>query len=365
MCYNEVPKINDEKPVKLFYQNKKPCLYKDENLNTETYIQTTKLKCDPENVCNEFFCKKDNDKTNKCPITFLSSVKDYNSTNTSQPFLFSNGYIKYADYDSNYHGYVNAPVTDIILARNGMCNMKDNIFDSNYPLLKKKSCIQSSRYRTFDSTSLPFLLKLNNISKSQSASLPFFDNYTENEEWLLQAKTAFSYNSLYCILNKYKLFSENVFTINSHGKLEVLDKYEVRPAFNEKIFVFHNLINNLNFQNNSQNAILYLSLIITIIEVSYVLIKFFNICGDDFKFLLFICSYEGYFAFIVDIAILFISVISKATLSKFISAIEELENTKCLDGITKGKFNVYRVASEISADKNFEMFLVFHPRLLS
>ena len=85
--------------------------------------------CDEENVCNDFFCKLNNHKNNKCPITFIMNKKkisekykrDINLSIAWEPFFFSKDYEQYQYYDSNYNGLIGLPLTDIVIGRTRNC----------------------------------------------------------------------------------------------------------------------------------------------------------------------------------------------------------------------------------------------------
>ncbi len=251
-CYTQINTIPEELPIRNFYSDKRICLFYDQSQTTTTYIKSAGSECYPENICNEFFCKLNNDKNNKCPITFLSN----SIQNLTQPFAFSNGYIQYKDYDSNYHGYINAPVTDIAIGRGGMCSKQESTMISNYPLMPIDFCHPSSMYQTFDSALVSDVLKANSYNDYLNQSLPFYFNFTYGEAWSIQARTTFAYQSLYCIINKYLLFSENTFTIISNETIHVLDKETSLEKFKEMMYVFHHLSENHSFQHNVQYGIL-------------------------------------------------------------------------------------------------------------
>ena len=131
------------------------------------------------------------------------------------------------------------------------------------------------------------------------------------------------------------MFTQNTFIIKSKGKFTVVNREGKRDKFIEWMYVFSNLLKNADFQEKTQALILYIYYIITVYEISYVLIKIFNVCGDNFKFLLFFFSYEGYVAFIIDLIILFVSIVSRSTLNYFTDRVEELEQSNCFDEDTE------------------------------
>lgn len=362
LCYQDVPHLQEENiMLDKFYSDKKVCFKYDYEQSTISYMKSVTQYCDEKNICNEFFCKLNNDENNKCPITTLLDKKYINTwsdPNFSKPFGFSHTYTDFLNYDSNYHGYVYAPIINILIGRNGACDDKYSVVKSSYPLIKNIQCQEGSEYSKFDSVPLSDILISNGLRSEIENSLPYFFNYTKNEKWNIVAKTAFAKDTLYCMINKFLLFSENSFTIMSKGKLKVANKEEMRPQFSEKLYVFYNIRDNSNFQERVQEFILTINLIMTILEVSYVLIKLFNVCGDSVKCLLCICGYEGYLAFVVDIIIMITSAVSSGNLSKFVHHVDELLESGCLDELVKGKIELYKVATDVMADKNLEMFLI-------
>jgi hypothetical protein len=73
---------------------------------------------------------------------------------------------------------------------------------------------------------------------------------------------------------------------------------------------------------------------------------------------MFIFTYEGYLTFIVDIVIFIIAAIAYTTLHPFVHEIEHLLETGCIDEDTSGMLSVYKTATGVVADKNFEIFLI-------
>jgi hypothetical protein len=63
-CFSNYTNMKSE-PLKIeyFYPKYKPCLYFDENQTTQTYVSSISSHCHEENICNEYFCKLNNDKT--------------------------------------------------------------------------------------------------------------------------------------------------------------------------------------------------------------------------------------------------------------------------------------------------------------
>jgi hypothetical protein len=362
LCYQDVPHLQEDHiMLNKFYTDKKVCFKYDYEQTTNTYLKSVSQYCDEKNICNEFFCKLNNDENKKCPITTLLDKKYINTwadPNFSKPFGFSDTYKDFFNYDSNYHGYVFAPIINISIGRSGACDDEDSVIKSNYPLVKNNQCQEGSRYSNFDSVYLSEILISNGLRSEIENSLPYFFNYTTKEKWNIVSKTAFAKDTLYCMINKFLLFSENSFTIMSKGKLQVTNKEEMRPGFSEKLYVFYNIKENADFQERIQGFILSIYIIMTILEVSYVLIKLFNVCGDSVKCLLCICGYEGYLAFVVDIIIMITSAVSNSTLSKFVHHVEELIESGCLDELVKGKMELFKVATDVMADKNMEMFLI-------
>jgi hypothetical protein len=360
-CYQNVPGLSEDLEIQRFYKNEKICYKLDKEQNTITYLKSASEYCDEKNLCNEFFCKPNNDQNKKCPVTTILNknyINKWADENFKDVLGYSDSYSKFFNFDSNYHGYVYAPLTNIMIGRNGACTEDGSILISNYALSTNNDCQLGSRFSTFDSIPLNDLMITNGHREQIEKSLPYFFNYTTSENWGIVSKTAFSKETMYCIINKYLLFSENSFTLMSQGKLSVARKEEMRPEFSEKLYVYYNIHENAKFQKDVQIFILWVNLLMTIFEVLYVMIKLFNVCGDSLKCLLCLCSFEGYFAFLVDMMILITTGMSSRTLSSFVHHVEDLLDTGCLDENVFSNLTLFKVATEVMGDKNLEMFLI-------
>ena len=144
-------------------------------------------------MCNEYFCKKDNNRNKSCPITYIKPTDN----STLQNFLFSEGYLTYENYDGEHHGYISAPITDIIIARNGMCDNYQSMSVSSYPLFNIDYFNLNTLYRTFDYVDFSKILKINNLWDNVSYNLPFVLKFIESEKWQSQSKSAFDSDALY------------------------------------------------------------------------------------------------------------------------------------------------------------------------
>lgn len=361
-CYSKYNGLPNNQTIKYFYGNQKPCLLYDNLQSTFTYLDSVSAKCDMENLCNDFFCKQDNNPANRCPITVIMNKESSNVQDLQSPFAFSASYLTYDTLDSNYHGYIYTPVTDIRIGKNGLCNSGAK-YESSYPLVKINDCQLSSRFYNFDTASLQDILKYNNVFQTVNSSLPFFEAITKNETWYLTYQSAFSRETLYCLINKHNLFLDLALSENNNTfNMSHINDY--RQRFAEAIDVYTNLGNNSKFQEQVQTTIYYVSIIITSFEIAYVLIKMFNICGDRMKILLCILSYEGYLAFSVDIFYVIVTGVVHKILYDYMLRIEELIQTGCLDDYVSGKLTIYKIATEVVADKTLEMFLIIMTKLV-
>jgi len=74
--YTRVGELN----VTAWIKQKKIC-YKTGNTNTLEYLSTINEKCDTSNQCQYYFCKKNNDKSNDCPVADIRVDYGYDAAN--------------------------------------------------------------------------------------------------------------------------------------------------------------------------------------------------------------------------------------------------------------------------------------------
>ena len=74
-CYADIEAVK-EKTIDRYVKNHRICL-KYSNVDTLTYLQSVFDDCLPENKCQHYFCKLNNNAENKCPIVKLELDRDF------------------------------------------------------------------------------------------------------------------------------------------------------------------------------------------------------------------------------------------------------------------------------------------------
>jgi viroplasmin and RNaseH domain-containing protein len=370
VCYTEVQGVG-EILIDKFYGDVKPCLKYDEELTTLEYLKTATLPCSEENRCQDFFCKLNNDYNNKCPITFVAknvtpALGLPIPTNDTGPFKLADGYMKYQNYDSNDHGYINMPITGIFMAFNGVCDKNERRYISDYPLIKLSNCHPSEQFRNFDTKSVDEVLRNNGLDQIIYSNLTRYSNSaTQFDTWSLVAKTAMSYNTLYCIINSgagRDLNLKNLMITFADTKRE--DEEERREIFSDYMYTFVNIEANSEFQNSIQSFMLILNIFITSMEIIYVLVKFIHSLGINLRGLLNVLRFEGYICFLCDIAIAITGYVTYHNIEHFLHYVEELMITRCLDEYAYNKLLLYKSSSQVVADKSKEICVIVVVKLL-
>jgi hypothetical protein len=372
-CFTNFTNMKSEPlNIEYFYPKLKPCLYPDENQTTQTYIASIATHCDKENICNEFFCKLNNDKNNKCPITFAKQrdwvreeyVYDLTEEEKIAPIFSATNYDNWGDYDSNYHGIVGLPLTDILIGRNGVCARK-TYFTTKHPLLPNSNCGPDNSFYPISRANFSDLLKYNNHYDTLNEKLPYLSQYTEGEYWTLYSQTSFAFDTIYCLVDKYDLNTEDQFTNREdlNTPFEYHHKEEKREHLYELLSSFATIFEDTNFVGRIQMHLLITYIIITSIEIIYVFFRLLNICGDCIKCYVYTCSFEAYFTLFIDFFILITATVAKIILGKILHRIEELIETHCLDSYTHGMMTAFKVVVDVCADKNLEMILIILSKL--
>jgi hypothetical protein len=369
-CYTDVQGVGEIK-VDKYYGDLKPCLKYDEELSTLEYLKTATIPCSEENRCQDFFCKLNNDKNNRCPITFIEKKVTPAlglpiPSNEIGPFKFADGYMKYQNYDSNDHGYINMPISGIYIAFNAVCDNNERRYISDYPLIKLDNCQPSELFRNFDTKTVDEVLRNNGLDQIIYNNLTRYYNSANNiDTWSIAAKTAMRYNTLYCIINSgagRDLNLKNIMITLADSKRD--DEEKRREIFSEYIYSFVNIEANSEFQNSVQSFMLFLNIFITSMEIIYVLIKFVHSLGINLRPVLNIFRFEGYICFLCDIAIAITGFVTYHNIENFLHHLEKLMMTGCLDEYSYNKLLLYKSSSEVVADKSKEICVIVVVKLM-
>lgn len=362
-CFSNYTGLQSNIDIPEFYQNTSICIQKDPVLTTQLYLATaTYDKCDPENVCDDFFCKLNNDPANNCPISHIQ--KNILKTSNLNPFEFFRNYDDNQDYDSDSNGYIYLPIVGLGVNREGMC--ADETHSKSvitYPLMKLIQCGLSPLYYTIDSIPLLTILKSNGLFNTVKNQLPFISVYVStNYKWNLQSYTAMNRDSIYCILNKFDLFIENA-NLKDAG-VEVAHKEEKKAEFLEKLFIINNLEKVTDYQKIVMTTMLYTNIAICLFELFQLFFKIVNCCKNYAQICLFIFSLEGYISFIADLALSILGIITYVVLKKVSEQLEELLSYGCLDDNTSGKISILFTSTKVISDKSFEIFLIIMTKIV-
>jgi hypothetical protein len=272
LCYNNVTGLRQNFTLSLFYDGVKPCLLYDEEQTTLSYLKSAEYECEEGNVCNEYFCKKDNNHSKLCPITTLTTqvrpilpfMHDWK--NETGPFKFSDTYKKYYNYDSNNYDYIYAPIIGIYSSKEAICVDDSTLYTSKYPLINIHNCQESILFDNFDSRTSHSVIKSNGFESQIYDNLPWFEFYSQKEVWYLSSKTAFRKDTLYCLINRNNLQIKNLLDyLNHHPHLdsEHLKHIEhVKEEFRELTYVYTHIQDNSHFQESVQKAMLYINVAI-------------------------------------------------------------------------------------------------------
>jgi hypothetical protein len=255
-------------------------------------------------------------------------------------------------------------LTDIIIGRNGVCSKK-TYFTTKHPLLPDVNCGLDNSFYPISRANFTDLLKYNNHFDNLSEKLPYLSEYTKGEYWTLYSQTSFAFDTIYCLVDKYKLYTEDEFTNKKNFTLpfEYHHKEEKKEHLHELLSSFSTIFQDSNFVGRIQLHLLITYIIITAIEIIYVIFKSFNVCGDTIKCYIYVCSFEAYFTLFIDLFILITATVAKIILGGILHRIEELLETQCLDSYTFGMMTAFKVVIDVCADKNLEMILIILSKL--
>jgi hypothetical protein len=237
----------------------KLCILKDESTTTLTYLKTAFEHCDNKYGCQNYFCKKDNNSDNKCPIvdayfshnlyqawknnknesvlfkyskeniSIFENLLNTNSTNvfsgtyqnlfSKQKILGDERKLVYSTRsNSTYIDEYNSQNTLLLqmiglhITRNGKCENGEVSLNSNYALVLDLKCSLSQRFYTTSKTSIVEVLnRNNNYYEYLNRNLALFDLNFSKEKWKLDLEYSFYRNTLKCIMKNYDDIFQNYF----------------------------------------------------------------------------------------------------------------------------------------------------------
>jgi hypothetical protein len=271
-CYTDVPALTESIEITSWFQNYNLCYKVDNNQNTFTYIKSVETECDKENICNDYFCKKDNDKNNPCPITNIK----VNTKKKGDPLAVAPDYVTIKNFDGNNHGFIYLPALDIGLGIEGACDKKGEYrFTSDYSLLNSSLCQISQLYSNIQQKAVSDIISYNGLEKQIYTSLPYFDQFLQDETWNLQYSTAMNRNTLFCIINNKNLHLTNAILIKENATRP--NRQELKDTFSDLMRTFTRFESQSILQYNVNFTMLIVNILIVFVEVIWVSIKFLQL----------------------------------------------------------------------------------------
>jgi len=274
----------------------------------------------------------------------------------------STEYNKTATETKSMENTVFVPILGMSITRNGKCNIKDDTnLQTDYSVINNVNCPRDQAYHDFYSEDLFNILNFNdNYYNYLDSNLPMFSQIVNtNVKWSLGIKYAFYRNTIGCLLSEYSRLNQN----NAFS--------EYRPAqgknatnYEKKIFQLRNILSvfiNFNlsytFQNNIQISILIINCSVVFFNVSVIFFKIFRICCNCPEFVNIFIKYEGTFSFILDFSTAILGGTSYFIIDKFITLINNLLDTDCVDNRVQYQFGVFNDALDSTSEQNFQIFI--------
>jgi hypothetical protein len=365
-CMQAINSVNKTKEISYWIPNKKICILKDYGTSTHKYLSSALEPCDPENVCQNYFCKTDNLKENKCPIVDIyfdhsytptiynnsrTAALMYNDTvwNLHATTVFNQSFIG----EKTFNNTILFPLLDIHIAGNGKCVDGTNSLISSYTLIPETKCPFSQRYYSIHKQSMKDVLNNNDKYYDYLATrLPLLTALNvDDTKWSLDLEYPAFRNSLTCLMNYYDQQNPNKTDIS--GKIGfVLQSF---ITLNKSDF----------FQNFVQICLLVLNILVVLINFIVVSYKSYKIFKNPTTAIIKnIMKCEKFFGFLLDVAIAILGGFAFFSLNVYKNYLSQITNTNCLDDFMLYKFNTYSDSLEATAEQNLQIFIIVIVKLL-
>lgn len=276
-CYNKLNAFNFDEEFRKFYnisqeikeidyfpvyftKNRKLCVNYSDKQTSLTYLNSVNQECNPENVCNVFFCKFENKAENHCPPMYFEWGVEFD-----KPIMLSSDFKTFKDYDNSGNQRITLPIIDMVLGRNKPCVDKKSQFNWNYPVTINDDCLHSDRFYEIFSESLTNIVERNNLKDFFNKFLPYYDKFTVANVWGIHIENAMNRFLIYCLSRNNLLF-----TNDSTTKEELLILKEKIAYF---LIPFFKIDSNTSVINLNQTIMFISAVVLIIYESVFIFLK--------------------------------------------------------------------------------------------
>lgn len=352
-CFEFIEPIPEKKNITKWIKDKKICVFRDQQTTTLSYLKSAFEPCDAENRCQNYFCKNNNNASEKCPIVDLYFTNTYSNWETITTTSYNETFI---DQYTNENTIL-LPLLGVHISRNGQCEDGATSLITNYPLVPDVKCSGSQRFYSSSKRSMKDVLNQNDHYYDYLVNkLPLFDMIvTDTNKWTLDLEYSFYRDTLTCLMMNYDPIFGNYtnFEINE----STVSAYQAQKISNV-LSAFINLNQSNIFLWYIQIFIFVINLLVVSISLMIIIFKFVKILKPVNKKIVNLFNKEIYISFVIDLLIAIFGGISYFILYYYIDFLNELINTSCTDNYVKNSLNSYQNTLQDTAEQNFEMVLI-------
>jgi hypothetical protein len=368
-CFSFIDSIRNDKIIDRWVNDQRICLKKDKKVTTLNYLSSAFYKkCDKENVCQNYFCKHNNQANYSCPIVDMNWDHTYTpdiylkSPNKALQFnsniwdlVTSTYYNETFTGSKNFHSTILIPMIGVHISRNGKCVSGENSLQTGYALIPEQKCPLDQRFFTSSKLDMQTVLNANDgYYDFLQGRLPLFDFFSSSDnKWTLDLEYAFYRNTISCLLSNYDtLFPDLVKNIDTTLPYKAQQKVKLSRILKSLITLNYSNL----FLKFIQISILALNINVVVLNVAIILYKFLRMFFPK-KIIIFFEN-EVYISFIMDLLIAILGGFSFFSMNYYQDKINLLLQQECADDFVKYTLTAYCDSMQGAAEQNLQIFVI-------